>query len=256
VRREVLKTSAPENSKLVTPFQVMMETEEDAGKGKKKQKKTSTWVANGRVMVSAEEGNFRIELGSKPKVFWLGRNMEVLAEFYDDSYFPQQRVVDQGLRLMNQGDLAGAEKQLREALKTPRRVESEGRVALATRRDEENEARIHLYLARLHLDQGKVQSAEADLGAARKGAGSRNYWLDPWITRTEARIEILKGDFDAAFRRLNKLMLRRDRSDSTEGYLLLAIAAKQVGKADVLKKALREATKQGAKAEVLAEAGP
>jgi hypothetical protein len=55
-----------------------------------------------------------------------------------------------------------------------------------------------------------------------------------------------RGEYEKAFRRLRKGLLKAGQLDSTEGYVLLAIAARATGHADELAEATRKARENGA----------
>ena len=160
-------------------------------------------------------------------------------------------MMNKGMLYLSDGRLEEAEKTLKEALRAPLVADTSevaGRVEKSRRRQTEwKHARIHLYLARLYLDQSRPDRAEEALNAARGVLDMRQEErYQAWLTRIEARIQIQRGEYEAAFKRLNKLMMQKHRSDSTEGYLLLAIAARAQGKEVVLADSLEAAEAKGA----------
>jgi tetratricopeptide (TPR) repeat protein len=166
-------------------------------------------------------------------------------------------VINKGMRYLSDGRLEEAEKTLKEALRTPLLADMSDDSGSARKRwkwqTELKHARVHLHLARLYLDQGRPDEAEEALKAARDVLDVRQEErFQGWLSRIEARIQIQRGEYETAFKRLNKRMMQKHRSNSTEGYLLLAIAARALGKEDVLADSLEAAEEQGADVTVFA----
>ncbi|MCZ6745705.1 MAG: tetratricopeptide repeat protein, partial [Acidobacteria bacterium] len=166
-----------------------------------------------------------------------------------------------GVRLLSDGDLQAAEQVLRQALGA-KLVSSTKEVPKLVRQSRQREtedknATIRLYLARVYLEGGQPDLAEKEVVAAQQILDVRQEAsYKRWLTRTTARIEILRGEYEPAFKRLNKSLLVKDESDSTEGYLLLAIAARALGKEQVLDEAMAAAEEKGADVRLLAGNNP
>jgi tetratricopeptide (TPR) repeat protein len=109
----------------------------------------------------------------------------------------------------------------------------------------ELDARIELGLARLHLEQGRDAEAQAAFARAHQVLGTYGGWIEEELKVVESRLDIRRGDFDRAFKRLRRGLLSRGSIDSTEGYLLLAIAAKATGHREELEQALKAARESG-----------
>ena len=62
----------------------------------------------------------------------------------------------------------------------------------------------------------------------------------------ESRLELRQGTYDKALKRLRKGLLKSGDIDGTEGYLLLAIAAKEAGSKDDFDRAVKTARENGA----------
>lgn len=252
VQRTKIKELDTENSMLITPFQCRLAMEQPAGgKKRKKARKGSVDEVYGRILLKGDLTEFSFEVDREPKIFWLDRNDQILAHCYDESYYPKGTLLKKGVRFLSDGRLEEAEKTLKEALQAPLVADTSevsGSIRKRRKRDTEwKHARIHLYLARLYLDQGRADRAEEELKATRGILDVRQEErYQAWLTRTEARIQIQRGEYEAAFKRLNKLMMQKHRSDSTEGYLLLAIAARALGKEAVLTDSLEAAEEKGA----------
>ena len=234
----------------------------------KKKKKSSAPQKNrefkARFLIKGEETPFRFEVPAEPALFWLDKEKQTLARFYDDSFFPKGSLMNKATRLLSDADYSGAEKTLQKALRSSLRADTPDtpkdapkflRQALEKDSDDKN-AKIHLYLARLYLDTGQVDLAEAEVMAAEKILDVRQQErFQTWLTRTTARIEILRGQYEPAFKRLNKSLLVKEDSNSTEGFLLLAIAAKALGKDQVMKEAIAAARDKGADVALLTRSG-
>jgi tetratricopeptide (TPR) repeat protein len=172
--------------------------------------------------------------------------------------------------LAAEGRLAEAEERYLQALEAPTLPDAPADALDAVTEPRvggpREDMRIRLELARLWVDQGRLDRAAAELDA-----------IDRDLERDEARmfamqreslrgrIEILGEDYEAAFRRLRKMLrvaapgrahaawrdvLRRvqlnaERTAVTEAYALLAIAARETGNDAEFAWALREARDRG-----------
>src|SRR4029079_17599322 len=94
------------------------------------------------------------------------------------------------------------------------------------REGRELDAQIDLSRARLLLAQDRDAEAQEAFDRARRALGGDGGWAEAELKVIESRLEMRRGVYDRAFKRLRKGLLRGGGLDSTEGYLLLAIAAK------------------------------
>jgi len=62
----------------------------------------------------------------------------------------------------------------------------------------------------------------------------------------EARLDLADGDPERALKRLRGRLRGRSRMSSTDGYVVLAIAADALGDDETFEQAVREATDRGA----------
>jgi tetratricopeptide (TPR) repeat protein len=109
-------------------------------------------------------------------------------------------------------------------------------------------AQIELGRARLLLDQGRDDDADAALGKASYLLGDLEEF-----TLLKSRLDVRRGNYDKAFQRLRKgLKPGADALDSSEGYALLAISARATGHKEELDKALKKARENGADVSALA----
>ena len=256
VTREKLDQIQVESSSLVVPIEIgLYDPARDESKGRKKEKAANATL-RGHVLLQGERTPLAIEVEHEPKGFWLDRHEVVFGKFFNESRHPKRMLFYQGLDAAAAGQDAQAEALYAKALTAE--VHAAGAEEGTAKGDLKREARlldaqIELGLSRLHLEQGKDADAEAALGRARRVLGSYGGWVDEEIKLLEARLDMRRGQFDKAFRRLRKGLLRAGSLDSTEGYVLLAIAARKTGHNEELEEALKKAKENGADLALLNE---
>jgi hypothetical protein len=206
-------------------------------------------VETSRLVLRGESTPFSIPVEGTPISLWLDHNDEVFARFHDRE--PKWVGLYRGLDLEAEGRPDEAEGELRGALEAE--VATGERPKVVAGRGKILDARIHLVLARILLDKDRVAEARAELRAARKGLpASSPGWLDAELDLVEARVELREGDAEAAYRRLKKLLTGRSAVASTEGYMLMAIAARRTGHAEEFDFAIENAAQRGADTSLLA----
>jgi hypothetical protein len=92
------------------------------------------------------------------------------------------------------------------------------------------------------LERGRDAEAQSALDRADVPAGWGG-WLEGEQSLLTAWVEVRRGRFDGAFKRLNRSVPHRS---SAEGFLLLAIAAEKTGHAEEYEKAIKHARERGA----------
>jgi aminopeptidase N len=206
-------------------------------------------TVHGRFWVRGQASDFAIEVHGEPKAFYLDRQAEVFARFYDEQRHPRLSLLVAARIAADQDQAADAESLLAKALATDDKDESNRWYEHgALFRDHGQTQRlltveIQLSRARLFLQQGR----DADAKAALDGAGEAGaYQLGDDRDLLLAWLDIHLGHFDSAFRRL-----RDSQVDSAEATLLLAIAAQATGHHQELEAALKAARRQGADATLL-----
>jgi tetratricopeptide (TPR) repeat protein len=219
----------------------------------------------GRLLLGGEGGRFVIESWERPLALELDPRGEVLASFFATQEHPQRVLRHRAESLVAEGRLAEAEAVYREALATPGAeagsVDPLQRGEIPVARED---ATIRLGLARLYLDQRRLEDAEAELDAVDVWAERR----DPLRFRMErdvlrGRLEIARGDAASALRRLRKtlklaateredwrhmvwrLQLNSERTAVAEGFALLAVAALETRDEGVLEWAMQHARQRG-----------
>ncbi len=238
VRGRVEQRLDVESSELVVPLQILLD---GAGSGSGGQSKTLV----GRMVISGRHTEVEIEVEDRPTRLWLDRDREIFGRFLDRRQHPKRMLLQQATKQAAAGEHQAAEETLRRALAT--------RSPLAST-DHLLDAHLHLQLAGVRLDSGHDAEAAGSLTRAREafeqGRSELPHSETLRFTRafevTEARIEIRRGDYAAAFERLKGGVLDLDDATSTEGYLLLAIAARATGHDSELAAALEVARRRGA----------
>lgn len=210
----------------------------DPAKGKAKGKDGANATIRGNILVKGESTPFEIPIDQEPKAFWLDRHAKVFGLFFDESRHPKQMLYYRGLKASVEGKAAEAVALYDKALATeeppPDIGETIPYAGLQYLRRVMN-AQIELGRARLLLDQGKDDEADAALGRVdRLLRDGEEYRL------LQARLDVRRGNYDKAFQRLRK------GSSSSEGYALLAISARATGHKEELDKALKKARENGA----------
>ncbi len=206
-------------------------------------------TVHGRFWVRGQASDFAIEVHGEPKAFYLDRQADVFARFYDEERHPRLSLLVAARIAADQDQAADAESLLAKALATDDKDESNRWYEHgALFRDHGQTQRlltveIQLSRARLFLQQGR----DADAKAALDGAGEAGaYQLGDDRDLLLAWLDLHLGRFDSAFRRL-----RDSQIDSAEATLLLAIAAQATGHHQELEAALKAARRQGADATLL-----
>lgn len=226
-------------SALVVPIE--LETfDPNHPKGKGKEGANAT--VRGNILVKGESTPFEIPAEHEPKAFWLDRYARVFGLFFDESRHPKRMLYYRGLKASVEGKAAEAVALYDQALKTEEPPPDTGETVyyadLQYARRVMN-ARIELGRARLLLDQGRDDEADAALGRVdRLLRDGYEYRL------LQARLDVRRGNYDKAFQGLRK-GLKSDALDS-EGYALLAISARATGHPEELGKALKRARENGA----------
>lgn len=209
----------------------------------------------GRMAISGEETEVSFELDRRPEDVWLDTRREVYGRFFNERRHPKRMLLYQGFDRAAEGESVEAEAYFQEALSTPTAIlpgASEPLAKLQRVADRLLDAQIHLELARVRMSGDRDEEARRSLTAAVEALdASEREWIEGDLDLLEARLEIRRGDYDRAFRRLRKNVLKRKRLDTAESYLLLAIAARETGNERELEEALAAARKKGADVSLL-----
>ncbi|HEX7181859.1 MAG TPA: M1 family aminopeptidase [Thermoanaerobaculia bacterium] len=238
VIREAIQRIDLQQSTLVVPIEIEVY---DRNKPKGKGRDGANALIRGNIQVKGESTKFALEVANEPKGVWLDRDGRVLGHFFDENQNPKRALFFQGLREAAAGRLDEAAALYDQALaaKEPP-PEDTGRTVywqnIQWARRVLN-ALIELSRARLFLDLGRDEDAEASLDRAQKVLGKDH----DSIELLQSRLDVRRGSYDRAFRRL-----RKGGAGSGETYALLAIAARETGHTEYLEEALKKARENGA----------
>lgn len=235
VAAEPVREVDVKQSTLVVPVEVEI-LDPKQGKGKGKDGANAT--VRGNIVVQGESTPFEIPVEHEPKAFWLDRRAQVFGLFFDENRHPKRMLLFRGEKAAVEGKAGEAVALFDKALSTEEPPPDTGETVyysdIQYARRVMN-AEIELGRARLLLDQGKDDEADAALGRVdRLLRDSEEYRL------LQSRLDVRRGDYDKAFGRLRKDLW------STEGYALLAISARATGHKEELDKALKKARENGA----------
>jgi hypothetical protein len=215
----------------------------DPRQGKGKGKDGANSAVRGNIVIQGESTPFEIPVEHEPKALWLDRRAQVYGLFFDENRHPKRMLFFRGQKAAVEGKSGEAVALFDKALDTEEPPPDTGETVyyadLQYARRVMN-AEIELGRARLLLDQGKDDEAGAALGRVdRLLRDSEEYSL------LQSRLDVRRGDYDKAFQRLRK-GLKSNGLDSSEGYALLAVAARATGHKEELDKALKKARENGA----------
>ena len=237
-RRQVdVKTST-----VVVPVTIAVYNPE-AGKAGQGRRRTARCTATSCSRARPRE--FAINVTYEPKRVWLDKDKRVFASFLDEDRHPKWFQYLQGQTAAAAGEPAAAAAFYDKALAAKEPPPDDGRTVYYEDmkwRERRLNAWIELSRARLHLDQGDEAAAEAAIGRAQRTLGE-DYAT---VRVLRARLEIRRGDYEKACRRLRKGVIASETLDTSEAYVLMAVAAQKSGHADDFAKALKRAKDTGA----------
>jgi hypothetical protein len=235
-------------SLVVVPVEIRVHDparEEAPKEGKRVKKKRKDVAEKGnadmetRLVLKGEETPFEFELTYEPHDLWLDRDGRTLGRFYCESREPKRIRYYRALDLHAEGQYPEAAAMYRRALESVTNTDDETREEPGTAREGRRiDGSIHLGLAWLHMDQGDDLAAARAIESFDGLDRSVRHGLKNRSILAECRLALRRGEFEPVHKRLRRLMLGQGSIASTEGYLMLAIAAKALGKADDLDTAL------------------
>jgi hypothetical protein len=245
VAAEAVREVDVKQSTLVVPVDLEVY---DPGKSKGKGKDGANTIVRGNILVKGESTPFEIPVELEPKAFYLDHHAKVFGLFFDESRHPKRMLYYRGLKASAEGQAGEAAALYDKALSTEEPPPDTGETVyyadIQYARRVMN-AQIELGRARLLLDQGKDDAADTALGKAGYLLGD-----DPEFQILRSRLDVRRGDYDKAFQRLRK-GVNSAALNSSEGYALLAIAARATGHKEELDKALKKARENGADVSLL-----
>ncbi len=242
---------------LIVPIQVSFyDPTRDDGKKRNRESPEPNALLKGRMVLRGDRVPIDIPLDFEPRQFWLDRDQRVYGRFFDESRNPKRMLYYRGADQSAAGRREEAVQLLNQALTAE--VWSGDELDKPSSHDLTSQrkwfdGRIQLALARIALDQGQNAEAQAAFDKAKKvlRAANGGGWVAEELRVVESRLDLRRGDYDRVFRRLNKALLKRADIDSTEGFVLLAIAAQKTGHREELKKAKDAVKESGSDLSVL-----
>lgn len=256
VARDRIEHLKAEQAAMVVPFRLSLwnpEAEIPKGKKKAEAKEEGNQLIEGRLQLEGAVTEWDLELPGEPKRFWLDAGKEVLGRFFDERRHPKRMLYYQALDKGGSGEFEEALDLTGRALDAPY-LQGDGEEDVDKDDTEWLDGLIHFMQARLHLDAGRPADARASLEKARNLLRpGRNEAAKPMLEVLEARLDLQEGEADRAYRSLRKRVLKREDADSTEAWLLLAIAAEESGHTRERAEAVEEAERRGADVKLLVE---
>jgi hypothetical protein len=245
VAAEPVREIDVKQSTLVVPVELEVI---DPKQGKGKGKDGANAVVRGNIVIQGESTPFEIPVDHEPKAFWLDRRAQVFGLFFDENRHPKRMLYYRGQKAAVEGKAGEAVALYDKAMEADEPPPDTGETVyysdLQYARRVMN-AQIELGRARLLLDQGKDDEADAALGRVdRLLRDGQEYRL------LQSRLDVRRGDYDKAFQRLRKGLESNDL-DSSEGYALLAVSARATGHKEEFDKALKKARENGADVNLL-----
>jgi hypothetical protein len=264
VLREVGQRSPEEPTPLVVPFQVAFDGSSPGGGG------TEPGLG-GRLRLEREITRFSIPLDRRPRAFWLDQRGDVLASFFDERRQPKRNLRHRADQLGIAGRPEQAEMLYRRALEAPLRGEAPEGLAPEDLDQAASfeDVRIRLALARLLLEEGRLEEARGELDLVERSLARGSEFERVRRDVLAARVELQAGGYREAFRRLNEYLRLRPLSfedqlarslarirgqwadEQAEAFALFAIAAHETGRRELAREALRRAEARGVDLEAL-----
>ncbi len=238
VAREAVQQIDVQRSTLVVPVEIeVFNPEKPKGKGKGGANAT----IRGNIMLKGESTAFEIAVENEPRGFWLDRRSKVFGRFFDKKLHPKRVLFFQGVKAAANNKPEDAKALFDRALgmeePPPDTDDTVYWQQIQYARRVMN-AQIELGRARLLLDQGQDEQAEASLGRAEHILGDSGEFK-----LLRSRLEVRRGNSDKAFRQLRKKL--DDDDLDAEGYALMAVAAHAGGHTEEYERALKKARASG-----------
>jgi len=244
-RRAIVRGEAGESA-LAVPVQIAVFDPALAGKKARKRKGSvePNSTVLGRILIDKPEFEMEFEIAMEPTELWIDRERSTFARFWSEERWPKRMLTYHGLDSAAAGRLEEAEAHFEQALQAAVDDDDKGGVAEKAQ-SRFLDAWIQVNLARLYLDAGRIGEARAAVDAADaiRGVGAS---LNESIRLLRCRLDLHDGNYAAVIDRLRKSTRGEDPDGRTEGYLLLAIAARAAGEDELFERSATLAEKQGA----------
>ena len=239
VARQAIEQMQVAQSTLAVPVEIAVYDPKSQGK---KAKSGANRLIRGNMRLQGASTPITIDLDFEPKELWLDKETEVFGRFWDEKRNPKQALLFQGLEASEAGKPAEAEALFDKAYKADDEPPEFGgtvyydEVQFVRRL---KNALIDLARARLFLAANRDADAEKALDRSDKLSDTAEWKL------LKSRLEIRRGDYDKAFRRLRKGLGDIGGLDNAEANLLLAIAAKATHHKEEYDRAVKAARESG-----------
>lgn len=235
VTREAVQQLDVRRSTLVVPAEIEVF---DPGKAKGKGRDGANATIRGNIQLKGESSPFEIAVKAEPRGFWLNRRAKVFGLFFDENRYPKSVLFFQAMNAIAAGKPQEAAMLFDRASATEE-APPDDLIYYANIQEARRlmNAQIDLGRARLFLDQGKDDQAEAALDRTGRLVDESEANL------LRSRLAVRRGSYDKAFRQLNKGVAGGDLGG--EGIALLAVAARASGHTDEYEKALKKAREIG-----------
>jgi aminopeptidase N len=254
VERTPKRRPEAEATAMMVPSRVVFSSAEGSVQGSVN-RRDSQWH---NLFIRGQDDQFEIRTEDEPETLHLDPRGEILARFYPEERYPKRCLRYAAHDLSLDGELEQAEAMYHEALTaesgepTPQDGSAE-------------DARIRLALARLYIDQSRLEPAREQLELVEEllSPGSRRFRMER--EALASRLDVRNRDYQSAYKRLRKtlrlmsseeearswrsmmvrLQLNSEREAVREAFTLFAIAALETGHRDDLAWATREARDRG-----------
>jgi aminopeptidase N len=240
VARQAVEQIQVAQSTLAVPIEIAVY---DPKNTEKTTKSGANGLIRGGMRLQGASTPMTIDLKYEPKELWLDKDAEVFGRFWDEKRNPKQALYFQGVEAAEAGKAAEAEALFDRALKSEDEPPGLGGTVYYEQvqyfRHFKN-ALIDRARARLFLEANRDADAEKALDRSDRLSETTEWKL------LKSRLEIRRGAYDKAFRRLRKGLDDIGGLDSAEGNLLLAIAAKATHHQEEYDRAVKAAKESGA----------
>lgn len=201
-------------------------------------------AVQGNVLLKGETTELSIDVEHEPRRVWMDRDHRVFGSFLSQDRNPKVFLYIQGQKAAVAGDTAAALSLFDQALAAKELPPDDGRTVYYENMkwlERVLNGGIELDRARLLLDRGDEAAAEQALDRAQRSFG-REYQE---VNVVRARLEVRRGEYEKAYRRLRRGVIARETLDTSEAFALMAVAARQSGHTEEFATALKKAKETG-----------
>jgi aminopeptidase N len=264
IERTPKRRPETESTAMMVPSRVVFASAEGSTNRGSVNRRDSQWH---NLFIRGQDDRFEIRTDKEPETLHLDPHGEILARFYAEERHPKRCLRYAAQDLLLEGKLEQAETMYHQALtaESGEPTLQDGRSGDLSRDGSREDARIHLDLARLYLDQARLEPAGEQLQRAEDllASDSARFRMEREVLAS--RLDVRNRDYDSAYRRLRKtlrlmstgdavrswrsmrvrLRLSSEREAVREAFALFAIAALETDNPEDLAWANREARDRG-----------